>query len=157
MADFKIQTTTYSVADHLFDKPGTRHTVAVDAIQYAVVPYNLNGTAKVKLAGQRRMHRTDAQGLLRTFAQAGADMVGLRLNTGELAVVRGQQIASYTARDNSQGETAVSFRLKDGQRLKGHAAPEFCEGYLNIAVAEAQRPGGSSALPIGALAPVGTA
>jgi hypothetical protein len=156
MADFKITTTTYSVRDHLFDLPGTHHTVAVDAIQYAIVPYKLNGTAKVKVAGQRRMHRTEAGGLLRAFAQAGADLVGVRLNTGALAVVQGKQIASATARLN-ENDTAVTLRLKDGQRLQGHAAPEFCEGYLKIAVAEAQRPCGSSGQPAPALAPVGAA
>ncbi len=139
MAEHKITTTTFSLADHLFDRPGTRHVVAVDAIQYAVVPSSLQGEAKVKITGQRRMHRTDTEALLGRFAQAGADVVGLRLASGNLAVVRGRQIASYTAKPG-EADTAVTFRLKDGQRVNGHAAPEFCDAYLKIAVEQASRP-----------------
>lgn len=157
MADYKLATTTYNLVDHLFDRPGTRHEVALNAVQYAVLPSSLVGTAKVKVAGQSYMHRTDATGLLRSFAQAGADVVGLRLKTGELAVVHGRQIASATAARNGEAETAVTFRLQDGKRLSGHAAPEFCEGYLKIAVAEAQRPSGQPAHTPGVLAPVGAA
>lgn len=150
MADHKIATTTFGIMDHLFDRPGTRHVVAVDAIQYAMVPGNLQGEARVKVVGQNRMHRTDAAVLLQTFARAGADVVGLRQGNGELAIVRGRQIASYTAKAG-EGDTAVTFRLNDGQRLTGSAAPDFCESYQKITVAEASRPaigGQAASLPI---------